>query len=92
MPGQWEDPPPLVGAVETVNRWHGAGHTIIIDTARDEKWRAYTEQWLKKYGFKYHSLRMEKPDVQIVIDDSPRRFIQVETNVGVVAIADEELE
>jgi len=89
--GQRECLSPLPGAVETVNRWYDVGHTIVIDTARDETWREYTKQWLQQHGFKYHSLHMGKPDAQIVIDDRPRRFIQVETNVGVAAIADEEL-
>jgi len=48
-------------ALETLNRWYDEGHIICFFTSRTEDHRAYTETWLKKHGFKYHSLLMGKP-------------------------------
>jgi len=48
-------------ALEMVNKWYDEGHIICFFTSRTEEHRAYTEIWLKKHGFKYHSLLMGKP-------------------------------
>ncbi len=48
-------------ALETVNKWYDEGHIICFFTSRTETHREYTEIWLKKHGFKYHSLLMGKP-------------------------------
>ena len=37
------------------------GNTITFFTARNEKHRDVTEDWLNKHGFKYNSLLMNKP-------------------------------
>ena len=48
-------------ALITLNKWYDQGHIICFFTSRTEEHRAYTETWLKKNGFKYHSLLMGKP-------------------------------
>ena len=48
-------------ALKTVNKWYDEGHIICFFTSRLEEHREYTEIWLKKHGFKYHSLLMGKP-------------------------------
>ncbi len=48
-------------ALETLNKWYEQGHRICFFTSRTEEHREYTEKWLKKNGFKYHSILMGKP-------------------------------
>lgn len=48
-------------ALKTLNKWYDEGHIICFFTARTEEHRAYTETWLKKNGFKYHTMLMGKP-------------------------------
>jgi len=48
-------------ALVTLNNWYDEGHNICFFTSRTETHREYTEIWLKKNGFKYHSLLMGKP-------------------------------
>ncbi|PHS62843.1 MAG: phosphoheptose isomerase [Flavobacterium sp.] len=48
-------------ALKTLNKWYDEGHIICFFTARTEEHREYTEIWLKKHGFKYHSMLMGKP-------------------------------
>jgi uncharacterized HAD superfamily protein len=52
---------PLVGAVDSVNRLYCDGNIITFFTARKEKHREVTEQWLLKHGFRYHHLILNKP-------------------------------
>jgi len=48
-------------ALETLNRWYDEGHIITFFTSRTEEHRTVTEEWLNKFGFKYHGLLMGKP-------------------------------
>jgi len=48
-------------ALITLNKWHDEGHIICFFTSRTEEHRENTEIWLKKHGFKYHSMLMGKP-------------------------------
>lgn len=48
-------------ALKTLNKWYDEGHIICFFTSRTEDHRKYTETWLVKHGFKYHSLLMGKP-------------------------------
>lgn len=52
---------PFPDALATLNRWYDKGHMICFFTSRTEDHRKVTEEWLKKHGFKYHSLLMGKP-------------------------------
>ena len=49
---------PFDDALNTCNRWYDEGHMICFFTSRVEEHRKVTEEWLKKHGFKYHSLLM----------------------------------
>lgn len=44
-----------------LNKWYDEGHVITFFTSRTEEHRKVTEEWLTKYGFKYHGLLMGKP-------------------------------
>lgn len=52
---------PFTDALNTCNKWYDQGHMICFFTSRTEAHRKITEAWLKKHGFKYHSLLMGKP-------------------------------
>jgi len=47
--------------LDIINGWFDQGHIITFFTSRIEDHRQVTEEWLKKYGFKYHGLLMGKP-------------------------------
>lgn len=50
------------GAKEGVNKLYDKGHIITFFTSRTNKdHRKITETWLKKHGFKYHAILMDKP-------------------------------
>jgi len=48
-------------ALKTLNKWYDEGHIITFFTSRIESHRDVTEKWLRKNGFKYHALLMDKP-------------------------------
>ena len=48
-------------ALYTLNKWFDEGHIICFFASRTEAHREYTEIWLKKNNFKYHSLLLGKP-------------------------------
>ena len=48
-------------ALIILNKWYNEGHKICFFTSRIEEHREYTEIWLEKHGFNYHSLLMGKP-------------------------------
>ena len=52
---------PFKDALLTCNKWFEEGHMICFFSSRLEAHREITEAWLKKHGFKYHTLLMGKP-------------------------------
>ncbi len=52
---------PFKFAVEAINTLYDQGHCITFFTSRTEEMREVTEIWLKKWGFKYHGMIMNKP-------------------------------
>jgi hypothetical protein len=52
---------PYDGAVEKINGWYYDGDLIVFFTAREEKDRQATVEWLDENGFKYDYLLMGKP-------------------------------
>ena len=71
---------PYDGAVEHINGWFDKGNTIIFFTAREEKDRAVTTQWLHDHKFKFHNLIMDKPRCKdgqeyVWIDNRPVRAV-----------------
>lgn len=60
-PGRMATCEPFPDALITLNKWYDQGHMICFFTSRTEDHREVTETWLKKHGFKYHSLLLGKP-------------------------------
>lgn len=65
---------PFIERINLVNKLYDDGHTILIDTARGSvsgiNWEDLTKTQLKKWGVKYHKLRVGvKLDADIYIDD-----------------------
>ena len=48
-------------AINTLHNWSDKGNINLFLTSRTESHREITEVWLKKHGFKYHSLLVGKP-------------------------------
>lgn len=71
----------LTGALEEIVRLHSTGNRIIFFTAREEKDRAVTLDWLTRHGFPFESLIMDKPrciepdDEYVWIDNRPVRAV-----------------
>lgn len=77
---------PKPGAKEMIDRLHLAGHTIIINTARNMGTTGHnigkalknvgqvTFEWLKKYEIYYDEIFFGKPNADITIDDRVVRF------------------
>lgn len=51
-------------ALRIINKWYEEGNNITFFTAREEKDRKITEEWLLNNGFKYHGLIMNKPRIK----------------------------
>jgi hypothetical protein len=66
---------------ETINKWYDEGHIITFFTSRTEEHRAITEKWLKKHGFKYHTLLVGKPrgGNYYWIDNAPINIVDLKT-------------
>jgi uncharacterized HAD superfamily protein len=70
---------PYPDAVETVNRWHDAGHFVHITSHRAVTAHDATEQWLRKIGLHFDELycsydkvtRCTEIGIDLLIDDSP---------------------
>lgn len=60
-PHRMIDCKPYPDALELINKWYDEGHQICFFTSRTEDLREITEEWLKKNGFKYHSVLFGKP-------------------------------
>ena len=58
---KYEEAQPIFERINRVNELYDLGHTIIIETARGcvsgKNWWYYTNEQLKSWGVKYHSLR-----------------------------------
>ena len=50
--------------IDTINKWYDEGNQIHFFTARENKDRQVTEDWLKEHGFMYHGLIMDKPRIK----------------------------
>jgi uncharacterized HAD superfamily protein len=86
---------PYPGAVETVRRWHEAGHFIHITSHRQVTCHEATAQWLEQIGLPYHELycsfdkvtRCQEIAIDVLIDDSPRNIEQaIEAGIVVATL------
>ena len=50
--------PPIDWVMEEVDYHRRAGNFIIVVTAREERWRTLTENWLEVNGVPFHELHM----------------------------------
>lgn len=74
------------GAAEKIKELHNAGHTIVINTARNMGSTGHnvgkalknvgkvTFEWLEKNGIEYDEIFFGKPNADITIDDRVLRF------------------
>ncbi len=71
--GNYELAEPFVNRIEVINNLYEKGHTIKMFTARgsttNKDWYNFTKEQLKKWGLKFHTLIMGKPEADIFIDD-----------------------
>tara|TARA_R110002110_G_scaffold225957_2_gene440111 strand:- start:33367 stop:33687 length:321 start_codon:yes stop_codon:yes gene_type:complete len=77
----YENSTPIQTRIDKVNELYDAGHTIIFQTARGmgrsknspafayAKFFELTQDQLKNWGVKYHSLFLGKPAGDIYVDD-----------------------
>jgi len=68
-PDRYSEARPIEQAIQQVNRWHDAGHLIILYTARHIDKMPVTYEWLQRYGVKFHHICFGKPVGDIYIDD-----------------------
>ncbi|CAB4159462.1 hypothetical protein UFOVP699_198 [uncultured Caudovirales phage] len=52
---------PFPEALKIINKWYSEGHIITFFTAREEKDREVTIEWLHKNNVSFHGLIMGKP-------------------------------
>jgi phosphoglycolate phosphatase-like HAD superfamily hydrolase len=50
--------PPIAWVLDEVDYHHRAGNRILVVTAREERWRTLTENWLATHGVPFHELHM----------------------------------
>ena len=64
---------PIVENIKKANKLYDDGNTIVYWTARGATtgidWTDLTAQQLKKWGAKYHELKLDKPFYDLFIDD-----------------------
>lgn len=60
---------PIKGALEAVKKLHRQGHKIVFYSSRDHGSKETTKEWLKKHGFPFHHIEMEKFVAHVYIDD-----------------------
>jgi hypothetical protein len=83
---------PYPGAVETVRRWHQAGHFIHITSHRDTRAHPATELWLQQIGLPFDELycsfdkvtRCSEIGIELLVDDSPINISRA-VQAGIVA-------
>jgi uncharacterized protein len=75
---------PYPGAVETVNGWHEAGHSIHVMSNRRSDAYAATKEWLDRIGLAYDELYCSADKVgyaieigtDVLIDDKPADLLR----------------
>ena len=64
---------PISENIKKINDLYDAGHTVVYWTARGSisgiDWREVTENQFKKWGVKYHDLKLKKPAYDMFICD-----------------------
>ena len=60
---------PIKGALEAVKKLYRQGNTIVFHSSRNYGGKEVTRKWLKKHGFPFHYIKMEKFVAHVYIDD-----------------------
>lgn len=63
------------GARETLTQLAEQGHSLILITARNEKFRDLTENWLEKHQIPYHELHHQYDKAPLVVEKNISLFI-----------------
>ena len=83
------------GAKETLTELAEKGHRLILITARNEKFRNLTENWLDKHQIPYHELHHQynkaplvlKKNISLFIDDKKENAINIAAeNIPVILV------
>ena len=74
---EYENAPPIPEAIKKINALFGKGNHIIIYTARPEKDRAVTRDWLNEHRVRYHQLVMDKLRADVYIDNDSKRMDEI---------------
>lgn len=86
---------PYPGAVDTVCRWHQAGHFIHVTSHRADGCHQATERWLQHIGLAFDELhcssdkvsRCSEIGIDLLIDDSPHNIRRaIEKKIAVATI------
>lgn len=76
--GDYKNSIPLPKQIAKINRMYDEGHEIVYWTARGRttgmNWVDFTKTQLTRWGCKFHSVDLNKPKFDIVIDDKARRI------------------
>lgn len=75
---------PYAGAVETVQRWHAAGHWIHVTSHRRAEAAPATARWLEEIGMPFDDLhcsfdkvpRCVELEIDVLVDDSPVNIVR----------------
>ena len=73
---------PYPGAVETVGRWHAAGHHVLVASHRNPQCAPATRRWLEHIGLAHDALYCDfdkvghcvQDRIDVLIDDSPENL------------------
>jgi capsule biosynthesis phosphatase len=77
---------PIPGAAERLQQFRAAGHTVVIQTARNMATQdgnlgrimknvgLVTLEWLERHGMEYDEIYFGKPNGHVYIDDRAVRF------------------
>ena len=60
---------PIKEALKTIRKLYRQGHKIVFYSSRTNQSKKITKKWLKKHGFPFHHIEMEKFVAHVYIDD-----------------------
>jgi len=80
--GKYDEAKPIRENINKINKLYDKGDTIVYWTARGavsgDDWSELTAAQLKKWGAKYHDLKMNsKPHYDILICDKTKRIEEI---------------
>lgn len=70
---EYEKRTPNYRMIKWVNNHYQSGDFIVLWSSRWETDRLVTKKWLKEYKVKYHTLILNKPKFDMIVDDISKR-------------------